>query len=260
MAILRSLVFLDTLLILSMFLMAAPTAVYAQKNLLNNADFRRGAGNSVDGWRTDGWIQTGGTTDYLWIRPQNGEPAQIELFSHHENDARWVQQVSLPGGWYYISAEARTHDALPFKYGANVSVLEDSIMSATLTGDHDWQRLGLYLKIGVRGADVDIALRLGGYASLTRGHAFFRDASLVKVAQPPPGAPYVYDLSAIRKQETPPPIGQPWTLVATFAFLAACAAAGWWMMQVPGRAKNLGAGQRCSSSTPGRRVSNTRPS
>src|SRR6266571_5768274 len=119
MAILRSLVFLDSLVILGACLIAAPRAAYAEKNLFNNGDFQHGSGNSVDGWRTDGWIQTGGTTDYLWISPQNGEPGQIELVSHSENDARWVQQVSLRGGWYYISAEAKTHGALPFKSGAN---------------------------------------------------------------------------------------------------------------------------------------------
>jgi hypothetical protein len=256
MAILRSLVFLDSLVILGACLIAVPRAAYAAKNLFNNGNFQRGSGNSVDGWRTDGWIQTSGTTDYLWISPQNGEPGQIELVSHSENDARWVQQVSLRGGWYYISAEAKTHDALPFKYGANVSVLEDSITSATLTGDHDWQRVGLYLKIGRHGADVDIALRLGGYASLTRGEAFFRDARVVQVAGPPPGAPYVYDLSAIRKQEMPPPIGQPWSLVATFAFLAACAAAGWWMMQapVPVRAQSVRAERRRASRKARRRA------
>lgn len=258
MANLRPLVVLNTLLIMGACLMAAPKAAYAQKNLFNNGDFRRGSGNSVDGWRTDGWIQTEGTTDYLWSHPHNGEPAQIGLFSHYENDARWVQQVSLPGGWYYISAEAKTQGALPFKYGANVSVLEDSIASASLTGDHDWQRVGLYLKVGGHGADVDIALRLGGYASLTRGEAFFRDARVVKVAGPPPDAPYVYDLSAIRKHETPPPIGQRWTLAATFAFLAACAAAGWWMMRVPApvqaRAQSVRPEQRNASKKTRRRA------
>ena len=217
---------------LSICFIVSSAAASAQKNLLNNGDFERGSGNSVDGWRTDGWILTAGTTDYLWIRPENGAPAEVEVLNRAENDARWVQQVSLSGGWYYISAEAKTHGALSFKYGANVSVLEDSIMSASVTGDQDWQRLGLYLKIGPHGADVDVALRLGGYANLTRGEAFFRNASVVKVAGPPADAPYVYDLSTIRKEENPPPIGQPWTLAVTFALLAAGAVLGWRMMQV----------------------------
>ena len=36
----------------------------------------------------------------------------------------------------------------------------------------------LYLKIPPYGADVDVAMRLGGYANLTRGKAFFHDPGL----------------------------------------------------------------------------------
>lgn len=202
-------------------------------NLLNNGSFTRGSGNSVDGWRIDAWILTPGTTDYGWVRPQNNQPAAVELFSRGENDARWVQQLSLKAGWYYISAEVKVQNVPSFKVGANVSVLEDSIMSASITGSHHWQRIGLYLKIGAHGADVDIALRLGGYGSLTRGQAFFRNASVVKIPAPPAATHHVFDLSAIRKAETPPPIGQPWTLVATFALLAGVAVVGWRLMSQP---------------------------
>ncbi|MGH7879144.1 MAG: hypothetical protein ACREQD_06560, partial [Candidatus Binataceae bacterium] len=200
---------------------------------LHNGDFSVGSGDSVDGWRTDAWIQNPGATDYSWIRPANGAPGEVEVFIHHDNDARWLQPVSLGPGWYHITVEVKTAKVLAFFTGANVSILEDGISSADLRGDHDWTLLGLFLKIGPRGADVDVCMRLGGYANLTRGQAFFRNARIVRVAAPLPGTPYVFDLEAIRKQEVTGPIGRPWTLVATLILLVVLAAFGWSLLSEP---------------------------
>lgn len=219
--------------LLVLFLLAARSPGWAAKNLLNNGAFTTGSGDSVDGWRTDAWILTPGTTDYKWIPPAKGQPAQIEVFSHRDNDARWLQPLNLGPGWYHMTVEVRTHNVLPFFTGASISVLEDGIMSQDLRGDNDWKRVGLYLKIGRYGADVDVALRVGGYMNLTRGQAFFRNAEVVKIDAPPPGAEHVFDLVSIRKHETAGPIGHLWTLFATlFAFLL-IALTGWWLMGEP---------------------------
>ena len=107
----RSLMAIAILAIL--FLAAAGPSFAAKDNLLENGDFSRGSGNSVDEWRNDAWILTAGTTDYRWIRPKNGQPGEIVVATHLDNDARWVQQLSLGPGWYYISAEVRTVGVLP---------------------------------------------------------------------------------------------------------------------------------------------------
>ena len=228
-------------------LVAGVAPALAAKNLLNNGDFRRGSGDSVDGWRTDAWILTPGTTDYRWIPPANGQPAEVEVFTHRDNDARWVQPLSLAAGWYYISVEASTRGVLPFFTGANISLLEDGVVSRSLKGDAGWTRVGFYLKVGSHGADVDVALRLGGYMNLTRGHAFFRDATVARVSGPPAGAARIYDLAAIRKADAGHPIGARWTLYATYAFLLMVAAAGWRMMEIP---KKTAAARRASERPP----------
>ena len=204
----------------------------ASRNLLNNGDFTRGSGESVDGWRNAAWLLSAGTTEYGWIAPYHGEPAEVRIFSHKDNDARWVQGLSLGPGWYHFSAEARTRKVLPFFTGATISVLEDSIMSQDLRGDTDWTQLGFYLRVGKRGADVDLALRLGGYMNLTRGQAWFRHARVIKFGGPPE-AGRVFDLDAIRKTETTGPIGHLWTLVATFLALGFATLIGWRMMAEP---------------------------
>ncbi len=201
---------------------------YAEENLLHNGDFKLGSGDaSVDGWETDGWIQSPETTEYHWIRPSNDQPGELELFTHKDNDARWKQPVTLAPGWYEASVEAKSEKVLPFFTGVNLSTLDNGVVSADLKGDNDWTRLSFYLKVGPKGADVDYCLRLGGYMNLTRGHVFFRNAKLIKIDAPPAGAEHAYDLDAIRKAQFSGPIGSPWTLFATYLFLLGMTAVGW---------------------------------
>jgi hypothetical protein len=213
------------LVVIILWLPAPP--VFAVENLLHNGDFKIGSGDTVDGWQNDAWIQSPGATDYHWIKPADGQPGEVELFTHKDNDARWKQPITLTPGWYEFSVEARTEKVLPFFTGVSMSTLDNGVGSADLKGDNDWKRLNFYLKIGPRGADVDVCLRLGGYMNLTRGHAFFRDARLVHLDAPPAGADHVYDLDAVRKAQFSGPIGSPWSLALTLVLLVSMAALGW---------------------------------
>jgi len=222
----RMLAMLGAIVLISLRSAVVP-AVAASRNLLNNGDLARGSGSSCDGWRNDAWILSPTTTEFTWIPPEAGNPGQLEVNSLRDNDARWVQTMSLSGGWYRMSVWARSEDVLPFFTGANISVLEDGIVSADLRGTKDWHRLELYLKIPPHGADVDVALRLGGYLNLTRGKAFFRNPQVERIDAPPAGADHVFDLGAIRKSETTGPIGEVWTLYATYLALIILAVIGW---------------------------------
>lgn len=207
--------------------MAAAGSAGEAHNLLNNGNLARGSGNSCDAWRTDAWILSPTASDFTWIAPEGDHPGQVEIDTSRDNDARWVQTLSLTGGWYHISVWARTEDILPYFTGANISVLEDTIVSADLRGTQPWQQLDLYLKIPPYGADVDVAMRVGGYANLTRGKAFFHDPRVVRVDAPPAGAAHVYDLGAIRKADAPGPIGSHWSLYLTYLMLTIAAVVGW---------------------------------
>jgi hypothetical protein len=225
---------------LALLSLAAVPGLDAAANLLHNGDLRVGSGESVDGWRTEAWVQDVGSTTYHWIPPQQGQPGELEVLNHRDNDARWQQPISLAPGWYHISVESHTHGVLDFHTGANISVLDGGIASADLRGDTDWRRLGFYLKVGPKGADVDVCLRLGGYGNLTRGDAFFRDARVEKVVAPPPDAANIFDLAAVRRALTTPPIGRQWTLWATFSVLLALGILGWWLMAEPVREQVAG--------------------
>jgi hypothetical protein len=200
--------------------------VPAGRNLLANADFAHGSGKSPDNWRTGGWNESPSVTTYDWLHATGSEPELI-VNNLQPNDARWLQTLTLGPGWYYVGAEARAEDVPAKAAGAYVSLDEGSVNSPDLHGAADWRRLGLYLKVGAHGADVDVALRLGGFGSLNTGRAFFRNARVVKLDALPPSAAPVFDLSAVRRSLVTPPMGKPWTLAAAFVLLASAAIAGW---------------------------------
>jgi hypothetical protein len=217
-----------TILLCVMFLAAPATSLAddAQKNLLLNGDFAKGSEDQPDSWRTEAWINNPESFQAHWHQ-YTDKPSELEVDALKPNDARWMQPLTVGPGWYKLSVDIRTENVGTKESGATISVMEDGIMSPELHGTSDWKNVALYLKVGGHGADIDVALRIGGFGSLNSGKAFLRNASLVKIDAPPPDATPTYDLMAIRKQGEPVPIGSPVSLVITFAALAAIAWAGW---------------------------------
>ncbi|MGD0074474.1 MAG: hypothetical protein ABSD31_09045 [Candidatus Binataceae bacterium] len=224
-----------SVLALMMVVLAVATTVsrdvWASENLLANADLSKGAGDSPDHWRTESWDQKSDVSSYAWIR-RPGEPAMLEVKNSKPNDARWMQSLDLEPGWYYLSVEVRTEGVGDKATGASLSIMEDGAMSNDVHGTAPWHEIGMYLKIGKRGGDIEIACRLGGYSSLNTGEAFFRNVKVVRVAAPAEGAPR-FELDTVRKETADRPIGTPWTLAATFVVLGAIAVFGWKMFDIP---------------------------
>jgi len=197
-----------------------------QKNLLLNGDFKKGSEDQPDSWRTEAWINSPEAFQTHW-HSYTDKPSEMEVDNLQANDGRWMQPLTVPPGWYQLSVDLRTENVGAKESGASISVMEDGIMSADIHGTTDWQRVTLYLKVGGHGADIDVALRVGGFGSLNSGKAFFRNASLIAIDAPPPSATPTYDLNVIRKQAAPVQIGSPFSLVFTFAMLAGIAWVGW---------------------------------
>jgi hypothetical protein len=209
----------------------APTA-HADQLLLLNGDLAKGSENQPDDWRMDAWVNDPTAVTFAWDHPPTGGPGQVEVNALKENDARWLQSMSLTEGWYFISGEIKTENVGNDKIGANISVMDDSIMSAELKGTTDWTHVNLYFRVGKKGADIDVALRVGGFGSLNTGKAYFRNVSMTKVDAPPPNAQQTFDLEKIRAAGQPAPIGKPYSLVLTYLLLIAIAYGGWYLYAI----------------------------
>jgi len=225
-AILLCAVFLCATLAAALFAPLRAAFAADQKNRLLNGDFAKGSEDQPDLWRTEAWINNPESFQAHW-HSYTDKPSELEVDNLKPNDGRWMQPLTVPAGWYQISVDLRTENVGAKESGATISVMEDGIMSADIHGTTDWQRVTLYLKVGAHGADIDVALRIGGFGRLNTGKAFFRNASMVRIDGPPPSATPTYDLNVIRKQAAPVPIGSPISLALTYVALAAMAWAGW---------------------------------
>jgi hypothetical protein len=216
---------LRRVLLLIALLIAVTGSANDSASVLLNGDLTKGAGNSPDHWRTEGWLQEPDVSTYNWNH--TGPHAELSIASRKSNDARWMQSITLEPGWYLFEAEVRTEDVPQNATGASISLLEDGIMSEDVHGTNDWRRLSFNVKIGKHGADVDLALRLGGFSSLNTGRAFFRNVKGLRLSGLPSSGERQFDLETIRQQSAGAPIGRPWSLVAVFIMLGAIAWFGW---------------------------------
>ena len=201
-------------------------AAAADQNLLANPNLSKGAGNSPDAWQTQAWQEGPEFSSYQWTHEED-KPGELSVTNIKANDARWAQSLNLTAGWYHFTADLRAENVGKDATGASLSVMEDGITSPDLKGTTGWQNVGFYLKIGPKGADLELACRVGGFGSLNTGSVFCRNIRMERLGAPPAGAQSLFDLDQIRKESAEVPIGRPWTLVVTLLFLLGLSVFGW---------------------------------
>ena len=168
---------------------------------IRNGDLTRGTG-SPEYWQSNPGLP--GLSILRWHHSAGG-PGELEIDNVKPNDSHWTQIVHLAPGWYLFTASVRAEGVPADHAGANLSSLEDGIISTPISGTTNWKTLGFYLKVGSAGADLPIACRLGGYSSPNTGKAFFRNISGTKVEAPSQENIPRYDLDTIRGIGLPPP-------------------------------------------------------
>ena len=220
------------LIALSVMLVACVTAVSPKpaqaQNLLRNGDFAEGSALKPDGWSAESWVPRP-TTAFSWIAPQDGEPGSVEISCTEKDDARWSQSLKIGPGpaTYFVGAEIRTEDVDEQMGGAFVSLGDEGIASADVSGTVGWRRVGFLVRIPAKIYDIDVKLRLGGMLNFTTGRAFFRNARVFLVQGRIPRTAMVYDLQLAREAWS----GRRWTIPVIFLALILGSVAGWRMLE-----------------------------
>ena len=100
------------------------------------------------------------------------------------NDARWCQSVAVdPGAMYRVAVRARTSDVGTTASGAHIAIEPRVADSADLRGTQDWQPLEIVARAGDE-SQWDVCLRLGSYANLNTGSAWFTDVTVTQIGAP----------------------------------------------------------------------------
>jgi hypothetical protein len=171
-----------------------------QRNILLNGDLTKGTGNSPADWESAAWQAKSAV--FRWNHSA-GAPGELEVSSDQPNDEHWSQTVHLAPGWYHFSASMRAEGVPHDGGGAVLYEFVNGVGSEALYGTTNWQTVGFYLRAGSSGADVKLACRLGGFASLNTGKAVCRNLSVIKIDKPPPDATAIFDVDLIRPQTAP---------------------------------------------------------
>jgi len=164
-----------SLLILGLALVL-PSAAPAASTLLRNGRFTEAAGGLPVGWRVEAWARD--LTDVIWEPSADGRgdgSGMARIVNRAANDARLCQTIPVtPGASYRVSARVKTQDVGLTTAGALIAIEPRIADSLDLKGTQDWQTL----EVTVANQDAstwDICLRLGSYANLNTGTAWFTD-------------------------------------------------------------------------------------
>jgi hypothetical protein len=190
------------LTLLVVLLIAAPVA--AEATLLRNGRFTDVSGGMPSGWRPEAWNKD--YSEFGWEAGADGV-GMARIVNRTANDARYCQPIAVtPGGSYRVTARVKTENVGTTTAGALLAIEPRVADSVDLKGTQDWQLLQV-TAANEEATTWDICLRLGSYANLNTGTAWFSDVQVVQFGGPAPGAaasrrprlPTVPSLATIRQ-------------------------------------------------------------
>jgi hypothetical protein len=181
---------------------SAPAAELSKNPLLT-----QGSGGVPLHWTKNAYRPEETVTTFGWSLDKLGI-GTLKIESREANDARWVQKVPVSRNtWYRITGWARADNVGASAMGAYLSVMGTFYNSRDLRGTQGWQPLGLWIKTGGLDTTLEIACRLGGYASLNSGTAYFTGISVEAAGLPAANQPFVYGADPKEGASSTIPVG-----------------------------------------------------
>jgi len=144
--------------------------------MIQNGRFTESAAGLPAGWRVEAWARD--LTDVVWEPSADGRAdgsGMVRIVNRAANDARLCQSIAVsPGASYRVSARVKTQDVGLGTAGALIALEPRIADSVDVKGTQDWQTL----EVTAANQDAgtwDVCLRLGSYANLNTGTAWFTD-------------------------------------------------------------------------------------
>ncbi len=152
-------------------------------DLVRNGTFREGADGAPAEWRNEAWAREG--VEFTWTPAADDAPGSAGMHNVVPNDARWCQSVPVqPGATYRVSTRVRASDIGTGASGAHIAVEPRVADSADVRGTADWRRIEVEARAGEE-RQWDVCLRLGSYANLNTGTAWFTDVRVLQIGAAP---------------------------------------------------------------------------
>ncbi len=168
-------------------LLLVPTAAAAAPStLVKNGRFAESMAGLPSGWRLEAWARE--LTDVVLEPTPDGQGGLLRLVNRGPNDARLCQTIAVvPGAAYRVTARVKTKDVGLTTAGALIALEPRIADSADVKGTTDWQTLEL-TAANPDQSSWDVCVRLGSYANLNTGTAWFTDVTVEQVGGGAPAA------------------------------------------------------------------------
>jgi len=167
---------------LAVLLVAAAASVAAAPPLLQNVRFNPGSDGIPAGWRVEAWNRE--LTDVTVEPPVDGRTDSagvVRIMNRGPNDARLCQSIPVTAGVsYLVAARVKTENVGLQTAGALIALEPRIADSVDLKGTQDWQALEV-TAMNPDHNSWDVCLRLGSYANLNTGTAWFTDVQVEAV-------------------------------------------------------------------------------
>jgi hypothetical protein len=162
--------------------LAPPAASALSPPLLENGLFTEAADGIPTGWRVEAWQRE--HSDVSWEPIEGG--GVVRIVNREANDTRLCQSMPVvAGATYRVSARVRTQNVGSTTAGAMIALEPRITDSPDLKGTQDWQVVQVTAQ-NAEASSWDVCLRLGSYANLNTGTAWFTDVRVDQVSGPPP--------------------------------------------------------------------------
>lgn len=158
------------------------------------------------------------------------DKGSLHINNLEDNDSRYTYELELKKGHYYtISAWVATEDVGESNIGANISILGNhNKYFGNIKGTQGWTKVeaNIHATENVR---IEIAFRIGGYASTNSGQAWFDNVSIESFENAPNGVSKfdIYEIGELKSNDAAqirkeihyntPPIA---ALIVTFVIFA----------------------------------------
>ncbi|MCC6764116.1 MAG: hypothetical protein IT293_05580 [Deltaproteobacteria bacterium] len=156
-------------------LLAAAAVTTAGAAPLQNGAFTAASDGMPTGWRLEAWARD--LSEVGWEAAGDGSGI-VRIVNRGPNDARLCQTIPVtPGASYRVSARVKTESVGLATAGALIAIEPRIADSVDVKGTQDWQRVEVSAQSGDLGS-WDVCLRLGSYANLNTGTAWFADVRI----------------------------------------------------------------------------------
>lgn len=146
--------------------------------LLQNGRFTDPGDGVPRGWRVEAWNRD--LTD-VTVEPGTDGGSAVRIVNRDANDARVCQSISVSAGASYrVTARVKTAGVGLATAGALIAIEPRIADSMDVKGTSDWQTLEV-TAINQDASSWDVCIRLGSYANLNTGTAWFADVQAERI-------------------------------------------------------------------------------